>query len=134
MDKPTFKQRIAYDLGGELPAELHAWVVQDVAGHGAMERYLIRFVGPIVPFFVLILLFPGPMTLKLGLIVMMIVPLIIFTIALTYVWRRYRLVQHGLDPDLVDHEKCKDCDREIYNLRYRPQHHDARMTQPGHGG
>lgn len=134
METPTLKQRIAYDLGRELPAEMHEWVVQDLVGHGAMQRYLIRFIGPIIPFFALILLFPGPMTLKLGLIVMMIVPLIIFTIALTYVWRRYRLVQHGLDPDLVDHEKCKDCDREIYNLRYRHQRHGNGMMEPGPGG
>ncbi|WP_328389750.1 DUF5313 family protein [Nocardia sp. NBC_00416] len=119
MDTPTFKQRIAYDLGRELPAELHEWVVRDLVGHGAMERYLIRFIGPIIPFFALILLFPGPMTLKLGLIVMMIVPLIIFTIALSYVWRRYRLVQHGLNPDLVDKQKFSQHDRELYNLRYR---------------
>ena len=119
MDKPTFKQRIAYDLGRELPAYLHEWVVRDLVGHGAMERYLIRFIGPVIPFFALILLFPGPMTLKLGLIVMMIAPLIIFTIALSYVWRRYRLVQHGLDPGLVDHHKCSEDDRALYNLQYR---------------
>lgn len=121
MEKPTFKQRIAYDLGRELPAELHEWVLQDLVGHGAMERYLIRFIGPIIPFFALILLFPGPTTLKLALILMMVVPLIIFTIALSYVWRRYRLVQHGLNPDLVDRQKCSEHDRELYNLRYRHQ-------------
>ncbi|MEU1984660.1 DUF5313 family protein [Nocardia sp. NPDC019395] len=119
MKTPTFKQRIAYDLGRELPADLHEWVVHDLCGHGAMERYLIRFIGPIIPFFILILLFPGPMTLKLGLIVMMIVPLIIFTIALAWVWRRFRLVQHGLDPDLADRQKFSQHDREVYNLRYR---------------
>lgn len=119
MNTPTLKQRIAYDLGRELPAEFHEWVVEDLCGHGAMERYLIRFVGPVIPFFILILLFPGPMTLKLGLIVMMIVPLIIFTIALSWVWRRYRLVQHGLDPDLADKLKCSPHDREVYHLRYR---------------
>lgn len=119
MEKPTFKQRIAYDLGRELPAELHEWVVEDLCGHGAMERYLIRFIGPIIPFFVLILLFPGPMTLKIGIIVMMIVPLIIFAISLAYVWRRYRMVQHGLDPDVVDRQKFSRHDRDVYNLRYR---------------
>ncbi|GGL25770.1 DUF5313 family protein [Nocardia jinanensis] len=119
MDKPTFRQRIVYDVGFELPPELHEWVVQDLIGRGAMRRYMIRFLIPIIPFFVLILLFPGPMTLKLGLIVMMIVPLIIFGIALSYVWRRFRFVQHGLDPNLVDETKFSQLDREIYNLRYR---------------
>lgn len=119
MKKPTIKQRIAYDLGRELPAELHEWVLQDLVGHGAMERYLIRFVGPVIPFLVLVLLFPGPVVLKLGIIVMLIIPLIIFTVALSYVWRRFRMVQHGLDPELVDRGKTTEHDREIYNLRYR---------------
>ncbi|MEV0029174.1 DUF5313 family protein [Nocardia sp. NPDC050793] len=121
MDKPTFGQRITYDLGRELPEELHEWVIHDLVGHGATERYLVRFLVPIIPFFALVLLFPGPMPLKIGMIVMMIVPLIVFTVALTYVWRRFRLIQHGLSPDLLDHGRISDSDREKYELRYR--HH-----------
>ncbi|TQM29532.1 DUF5313 family protein [Nocardia bhagyanarayanae] len=119
MNKPTFGQRIAYDLGRELPEELHEWVVHDLVGHGAMERYLVRFIVPIIPFFALVLLFPGPMPLKIGMIVMMIVPLVIFTVALSYVWRRFRLIQHGLSPDLLDHGRISDRERERYELRYR---------------
>ncbi|GAJ85425.1 hypothetical protein NBRGN_094_00250 [Nocardia brasiliensis NBRC 14402] len=118
MKTPTMRQRIAYDLGRELPGELHEWVIHDLVGHGAMERYLVRFLGPVIPFFALVLLFPGPMALKLGLIVMMIVPLVIFTVALSYVWRRFRLVQHGLNPELADHAKFSEHDRERYELRY----------------
>ncbi|WP_040787766.1 DUF5313 family protein [Nocardia paucivorans] len=120
MKKPTFKQRIAYDLGRELPAELHEWVLHDLVGHGAMERYLVRFVGPIIPLLALILLFPGgSTTLEVAIIGMMIVPLIIFTVALSHVWRRFRLVQHGLDPELVDHSKVSERDRQLYNRHYR---------------
>ncbi|MFQ6325549.1 DUF5313 family protein [Nocardia sp. CWNU-33] len=118
MKTPTIRQRITYDLGLELPEELHEWVIRDLVGHGAMERYLVRFLGPIIPFFALVLLFPGPMPLKIGLIVMMIVPLVIFTVALGYVWRRFRLVQHGLDPELVDHGKISEHDRDLYELRH----------------
>ncbi|WP_040772589.1 DUF5313 family protein [Nocardia pneumoniae] len=118
MKTPTIGQRIAYDLGRELPEELHEWVIHDLVGHGAMERYLVRFLGPIIPFFALVLLFPGPLPLKIGLIVMMIVPLVVFTVALSYVWRRFRLVQHGLNPELVDHGKITDRERELYELRY----------------
>ncbi|WP_227997857.1 DUF5313 family protein [Nocardia australiensis] len=118
MKSPRIRQRIAYDLGRELPVELHEWVIHDLVGHGAMERYLVRFLGPVIPFFALVLLFPGPMPLKIGLIVMMIVPMVIFTVALSYVWRRFRLVQHGLDPDLVDHTKISEHDRDLYELRH----------------
>ncbi|WP_330233829.1 DUF5313 domain-containing protein [Nocardia sp. NBC_00508] len=118
MKTPTIRQRIAYDVGRELPEELHEWVIHDLVGHGAVERYLVRFLGPIIPFFALVLLFPGPLPLKIGLIVMMIVPLVVFTVALSYVWRRFRLVQHGLNPELVDHGKVSEHDRDLYELRY----------------
>ncbi|WP_107653546.1 DUF5313 family protein [Nocardia suismassiliense] len=118
MKTPTIRQRIAYDLGRELSEELHEWVIRDLVGHGAMERYLVRFLGPVLPFFALVLLFPGPMPLKIGLIVMMIVPMVIFTVALSYVWRRFRLGQHGLNPELVNRAKFSEHDRERYELRY----------------
>ncbi|WP_405179002.1 DUF5313 domain-containing protein [Nocardia sp. NBC_01377] len=118
MRTPTIGQRIAYDLGRELPRELHEWVVHDLVGHGAMERYLVRFLVPIIPFFALVLLFPGPMPLKIGMIVMMIIPLVVFTVSLSYVWRRFRLAQHGLDPNLLDHNKISEHDRDMYELRY----------------
>lgn len=118
MKKPTVRQRIAYDLGRELPEELHEWVIHDLVGHGAMERYLVRFLGPIIPLFALVLLSPGPLAMEIGMMVMMIIPLIVFTVALSYVWRRYRLVQHGLDPELLNHIKISEHDRDMYELHY----------------
>ena len=35
MKRPTIGQRISYDLGRELPEELHEWVIHDLVGHGA---------------------------------------------------------------------------------------------------
>ncbi|GAA5046905.1 hypothetical protein GCM10023318_12790 [Nocardia callitridis] len=113
------RQRIFYDFGGQLPHELHGWVLHDLVGHGAMQRYLVRFLGPAIPFFALVLLFPGPMLLKVGLIVMMIIPLGVFTVSLSYVWRRFRLAQHGLDPSLLDHSRTSYQERDIYLLNYR---------------
>lgn len=121
MNKPTIRQRIAYDLGRTLPPEFNEWVQHDLVGHGATERYLVRFVWPIIPFFVLVLLLPGPILLKVGMIVMMLVPLVIFTVALSYVWRRYRLARHGLDPALADKAKFSELDRLHYQQRYGHQ-------------
>ncbi len=118
MKTPTLRQRFAYDIGRALPEDLHEWVLHDLTGHGAMERYLVRFLLPIIPFFALVLLFPGPMILKIGMILMMTVPLVVFTVALSYVWRRYRLGQHGLDPGLLDRNKTRERDRELYRMHY----------------
>ncbi|WP_433681740.1 DUF5313 family protein [Nocardia sp. CA-119907] len=118
MKRPTIGQRIAYDLGRPLPEELHEWVIHDLVGHGAMERYLVRFLVPFIPFFALWMLFPGPMGLKIGMIVMMIVPLIVFTVSLSYVWRRFRLSQHGIDQEWINHNKMRETERIKYQMHY----------------
>jgi len=118
MKAPTIGQRITYHLGRELPPELHGWVIHDLIGHGAMERYLVRFLVPVIPFLALVLLFPGPMPLKIGMIVMMAIPWAIFTVALSYVWRRFRLAQHGLDAEWINHIRISEHDRDRYRLQH----------------
>ncbi|RJO77052.1 hypothetical protein D5S18_12765 [Nocardia panacis] len=118
MRTPTIGQRIAYDLGRELPAELHEWVIHDLVGHGAMERYLVRFLVPTIALLALVLLLPGPLGLKVGMFVMMLVPLAFFVVSLSYVWRRFRMIQHGLDPDWINHNKVREHDRVKYQMQH----------------
>ncbi|MFI9507657.1 DUF5313 family protein [Nocardia sp. NPDC052566] len=120
MNTPTIRQRIAYDLGRELPRELHEWVIHDLVGHGAVERYLVRFLVPFIPFFALWLwLFPAPMPIRILTVLMMLAPLVIFFLApLSYVWRRFRMVQHGLDPEWINHNKIRESDRVKYQMQY----------------
>lgn len=119
MRKPTIWQRIRYYLGLRLPPELHEWVRRDLIGRGANERYLLRFAIPTLVLFALVFLLPGPASLKIGLLIMMVVPMLVFTAALSYVWRRFRMVQHGMDPDRVNRAKFSDSERRKYYLHYR---------------
>ncbi|MFD6162917.1 DUF5313 family protein [Nocardia sp. NPDC060256] len=112
------RQRIAYNLGRELPAYLHDWVLHDLTGPYAMERYLVRFIVPFIPLYGFVLLFPGPMHIKWQMIVIMAVPMVVFTVAHSYVWRRFRLTQHGLDPGIVDRSKSTAYEKERYRMRY----------------
>lgn len=57
---------------------------------------------PILPVLCLFLLVPGPLWIGLAMMALLYVPLIYFTIALMYVYRRHRLIAHGLDPELAD--------------------------------
>jgi hypothetical protein len=118
MNKPTLRQRIAYDLGAILPDSLHDWVHNDLVGHGAERRYLIRFLVPVVPVFLLVLLLPGPIWVRATMIAMMAVPMIVFTVSLSYVYRRFRLSQHGLDPKLLDRLKYSEMERDMYRQRF----------------
>ncbi|WP_036495936.1 DUF5313 family protein [Nocardia sp. BMG111209] len=94
--------RARYIFGATLPPSMSDWVLRDLTGPGAGRRYLLRFMVPILPVLCLFLLVPGPLWIGLAMMALLYVPLIYFTIALMYVYRRHRLIAHGLDPELAD--------------------------------
>ncbi|MFC6011666.1 DUF5313 family protein [Nocardia lasii] len=99
---PTLPQRVAYIYGRTLPPSMREWVLRDLTGPGATRRYLLRVLVPILPVLALFLLVPGPLWMGLSMAALLYLPLIYFTIALTYVFRRNRLLRHDLDPALAD--------------------------------
>ncbi|BAD54948.1 hypothetical protein NFA_1060 [Nocardia farcinica IFM 10152] len=99
---PSPAQRLAYIGGATLPPSMSEWVLADLTGPGATRRYLTRILLPIIPVLSLLLLLPGPLWMGLAMMALLYLPLIYFTIALMYVYRRHRLLQHGLDPALAD--------------------------------
>jgi hypothetical protein len=117
---PTPVQRIRYICGKSLPPPLTAWVLADLTGPGATRRYLLRFLVPVIAPLCLLLLLPGPLWMHLSMMGLLYIPLAYFTIALLYVYRLHRLVQHGLDPDLADvaQRRRHAGDRLAYERRY----------------
>jgi hypothetical protein len=99
---PNLSQRIGYILGGKLPDSMSEWVLADLTGPGATRRYLLRFLLPMIPVLMLFLLVPGPLWMSFAMMALLYLPLVYFTVALMYVFRRARLVKHGLDPALAD--------------------------------
>ncbi|WP_369640772.1 DUF5313 family protein, partial [Nocardia sp. JMUB6875] len=100
--QPNPLQRLRYILGGTLPPSMRQWVIDDLTGPGAARRYLLRILIPIIPPLCLFLFIPGPLWMGLAMMALLYLPLIYFTIALMYVFRRARLTKHGLDPALAD--------------------------------
>ncbi|MEV6274726.1 DUF5313 family protein [Nocardia sp. NPDC051832] len=117
---PTFTQRIGYICGRTLPPSMSDWVLDDLTGPGATRRYLTRFLLPIVPVLCVFLLVPGPKWVGLGMMALLYLPLVYFTIALLYVYRRHRLIKHGLDPELADADARarNESDRLDYERRH----------------
>lgn len=99
---PSLPQRIGYISGRTLPASMTDWVREDLTGPGATRRYLMRFLIPVIPVLCLFLLMPGPKWMGAAMMALLYLPLIYFTVALMYVYRRHRLIKHGLDPALAD--------------------------------
>ncbi|MBF6475215.1 MULTISPECIES: DUF5313 family protein [Nocardia] len=118
--KPTLAQRVRYLCGGTLPPSMSDWVINDLTGPGAIRRYLLRILIPIIPPLCLFLLIPGPVWMGLAMMALLYLPLIYFTAALMYVFRRARLTTHGLDPSLADlRERARGAaEREAYERRH----------------
>lgn len=117
---PGVFQRFGYICGRTLPPEYSDWVLADLTGPGATRRYLTRMLVPIVLVLSLFLLVPGPLWIGASMMALLALPLIYFTVALTYVFRRNRLVKHGLDPALadIDVRRRAEAERMAYEQRH----------------
>ena len=125
--KPNLWQYIAYSYGRCLPDSMRSWVADDLAGPGAVPRHMIRWAIPpllvLAPFWLL----PGSLYVHTEMTVPLYAWALVVTFALNKVWRRHRLAQHGLDPNLVDvlkREKQAQM-HEDYARRYGPRPESA---------
>lgn len=125
--KPNLWQHIAYAYGRCLPDSMRNWVANDMAGKGAVRRLIIWWAIP--PLFVLapFWLLPASVYEHLEMTAPLYIWFLIILVALNKVWRRYRLAQHGLDPNLVDVIKREKQAKmhEDYARRYGPRPESA---------
>lgn len=118
---PNLWQRVRYITGGTLPPVMADWVLADLTGPGATRRYLMRFLLPVLPVLCLFLLVPGPLWIGLSMMALLYLPLVYFTVALVYVYRRHRLVSHGFDPELANEAERRRA--EVERVAYESRHH-----------
>ena len=125
--KPNLWQHIAYAYGRCLPSSMRDWVANDLAGKGAVRRLLIWWAIP--PLFVLapFWLLPASVYVHAEMTAPLYVWFMMILLALNKVWRRYRLAQHGLDPNLVDVIKREKQAKmhEDYARRFGPRPESA---------
>jgi len=126
--RPTPIQYVAYVYGRRLPASMRSWVANDLAGPGAVSRHMIRMAIPpllvLAPFWLL----PASLYVHLEMTAPIYIWAILMALALNKIWRRHRLGQHGLDPNLVDAiQREKDARiHEDYIRRYGPRPAEAK--------
>lgn len=126
--RPTMWQRFRYIYGKTLPASMNRWVAEDLAGQGAVRRHMIRMAIPplliLAPFWLL----PASFYVRLEMTAPIYIWAILMALALNKVWRRHRLAQHNLDPNLVDVIKRKrDAHiHEDYIRRFGPRPEEAK--------
>lgn len=126
--RPNLWQHIAYSYGRRLPDAMREWVANDLAGHGAVRRTVIRAAIPplliLAPFWLL----PATPYVHLEMTAPIFIWAVLIAFALNKVWRRHRLVQHGLDPNLVDViKRRRDAHlHEDYARRFGPRPESAK--------
>ncbi len=127
--RPNFLQYIAYSYGlRRLPESMHGWVERDLAGKGAIRRFMLLAALPplvvLAPFWLL----PASLYVHVEMTVPIYIWALLISLALNKIWRRHRLAQHGLDPDLVDAVKReKDAKiHEDYIRRFGPRPEEAK--------
>ncbi|WP_446222100.1 DUF5313 family protein [Nocardia sp. IBHARD005] len=118
---PNLWQRFRYITGATLPPSMADWVLADLTGPGATRRYLMRLLLPVLAVLCLFLLVPGPLWIGLSMIALLYLPLVYFTVALVYVYRRHRLVSHGFDPELANVAERRRA--EVERVAYESRHH-----------
>ncbi|WP_197379233.1 DUF5313 domain-containing protein [Mycolicibacterium mengxianglii] len=127
-EKPNFWQYIAFSYGRRLPDSMRRWVAEDLAGQGAVRRHMIRFAIPPLLVLAPVWLLPASVYVRLEMTAPIYIWALLMALALNKVWRRHRLAQHGLDPNLVDVIKRKrDAHiHEDYVRRFGPRPEDAK--------
>ena len=129
--KPSFFQRIPYFYGRRLPASMRKWVAEDLAGQGAVRRHMIRMAIPpllvLAPFWLL----PTSFYVRLEMTAPIYIWALLMALALNKVWRRHRLAQHGLDPNLVDeiNRKKNAHIHDAYIAKYGPRPDEAKWQR-----
>ncbi len=119
--QPSLIQRVKYLLGRPLPDGMREWVRNDVVGPGNARRYFIRGILPLIPILLAFAFVPGPLIIRLCMMLLLLLPLIYFQFALMRVYRRHLLHSNGLDPDLVNEsrDRRKADTRSEYENIYR---------------
>ncbi|BBY45606.1 hypothetical protein A5765_19995 [Mycolicibacterium celeriflavum] len=129
--RPGIVQYVTYSYGRRLPDSMREWVARDLAGPGALRRHMVRMAIPPLVILAPLWLLPASLYVHLEMTVPIYIWAILMALALNKIWRRHRLAQHGLDPNLVDEIKRRKDARihEDYARRFGPRPEEARWQQ-----
>jgi hypothetical protein len=105
--RPTPLQWIGYTAGRPLPASMQDWVRNDLTGSWRVPRHLVRGMIPFVPIFVVFMFFPGPLYLRLMMVLLGLLLALFYSAAYMAQNRSRRLEQHGLPGDLENPKQVR---------------------------
>lgn len=97
MKRPNPAQWLWYAVGGRLPARLAPWVLHDVTAKTWVLRHAARGCVILAPIAVACLLAPGPLGLRLAMILLVVIVGVYFSLSYVEESAELRAVKHGYE-------------------------------------
>lgn len=125
MTRPNPFQWLWYAVGGRLPERLAPWVLHDVSAPTWVLRHAARGAVVLAPFAAGCLLIPGPLGLRLAMLLLLAVVGLYFSLSYVEESAEMRAVKHGYEHGAARairdarKEKAESAARERYAADYR---------------
>lgn len=97
MRRPNPFQWLWYAVGGRLPARLGPWVLHDVTARTWVWRHAARGLVLLVPIAAACLLLPGPLGLRLAMVLLVAIVGVYFSLSYVDESCELRAVKHGYE-------------------------------------
>ncbi len=125
--RPDVIRWLWYSLGGRLPERYREWILHDATTGGWRRRHVARSTVMIAPLCAVWLLLPGPLPLRLALVLMAALVAYFYSMAYMEESIEHRLGKHGFPPGTGRRTRAEatalaEADvTERYLARYRNQ-------------
>jgi UPF0716 family protein affecting phage T7 exclusion len=126
MKRPNPAQWLWYAVGGRLPASLAPWVLHDVTARTWALRHAARGCVILAPIAAACLLFPGPLALRLAMVLLVAIVGVYFSLSYVDESTELRAVKHGYEPGVARATRDarngdeKAAEQAHYNANFRP--------------
>jgi len=125
MKRPNPAQWLWYAVGGRLPARLAPWVLHDVTARTWVLRHAARSLVILSPIAAGCLLVPGPLALRLAMVLLMAIVGVYFSLSYVDESCELRAVKHGYEHGIARatrdarKEKKEAAERARYAANFR---------------
>ncbi|RCW44436.1 hypothetical protein DFQ14_10425 [Halopolyspora algeriensis] len=114
MSRPNPLQWVWYAYGGKLPDRCAEWVLHDVTCRTWVLRQLARALMQLAPLCVVVLLLPGPLSIRVWATVLGLLVGLFYSVSAMVETAEHRAIKHGHAPGLAreTRELYRDVRRE----------------------
>lgn len=128
MQRPNPFQWLWYAVGGRLPERLAPWVLHDVTARTWVWRHAARGLVLLVPIAAVCLLLPGPLSLRLAMVLLVAIVGVYFSLSYVDESCELRAVKHGYEHGIA--RATRDARNEAAQAREQARYEAQFRTDP----